>query len=89
MEAAADAAFVLVAGGLGERLGYSGIKLALPSESATGACFLQARCRCPPRCSNLNSNCGFKLFGGNIDLSASARGACFIHTLWTAILPLA
>ncbi|QDZ20571.1 UTP--glucose-1-phosphate uridylyltransferase [Chloropicon primus] len=34
-------AFVLVAGGLGERLGYSGIKLALPSESARGACFLQ------------------------------------------------
>ena len=43
VEAAADAAFVLVAGGLGERLGYSGIKLALPSESATGTCFLQAR----------------------------------------------
>ncbi len=43
VEAAADAAFVLVAGGLGERLGYSGIKLALPSESATGACFLQVR----------------------------------------------
>ena len=41
VEAAADAAFVLVAGGLGERLGYSGIKLALPSESASGICFLQ------------------------------------------------
>ena len=41
VEAAADAAFVLVAGGLGERLGYTGIKLALPSESASGACFLQ------------------------------------------------
>ena len=41
MEAAGDAAFVLVAGGLGERLGYSGIKLALPSDSARGACFLQ------------------------------------------------
>lgn len=41
MAAAADAAFVLVAGGLGERLGYSGIKLALPAESASGACFLQ------------------------------------------------
>ena len=39
--AVADTAFVLVAGGLGERLGYSGIKLALPSESASGACFLQ------------------------------------------------
>ncbi len=50
VEAAADAAFVLVAGGLGERLGYSGIKLALPSESATGTCFLQARCPWPPQC---------------------------------------
>ncbi|XP_043722977.1 UDP-sugar pyrophosphorylase-like isoform X2 [Telopea speciosissima] len=35
------AAFVLVAGGLGERLGYNGIKVALPSESTTGTCFLQ------------------------------------------------
>ncbi|XP_026457565.1 UDP-sugar pyrophosphorylase-like [Papaver somniferum] len=34
-------AFVLVAGGLGERLGYNGIKLALPSETTTGTCFLQ------------------------------------------------
>jgi len=39
--AAGKAGFVLVAGGLGERLGYSGIKLALPSETARGACFLQ------------------------------------------------
>jgi len=37
-------AFVLVAGGLGERLGYSGIKLALPTESATGASYLQLYC---------------------------------------------
>lgn len=35
------AAFVLVAGGLGERLGYNGIKLALPSETTTGTCFLE------------------------------------------------
>ncbi|CAI9763996.1 unnamed protein product [Fraxinus pennsylvanica] len=35
------AAFVLVAGGLGERLGYNGIKVALPSETTSGACFLQ------------------------------------------------
>lgn len=41
VDAAGKAAFVLVAGGLGERLGYSGIKLALPSDSARGACFLQ------------------------------------------------
>ena len=32
---------MLVAGGLGERLGYSGIKLALPADTARGACFLQ------------------------------------------------
>lgn len=36
-----NAAFVLVAGGLGERLGYNGIKVALPRESCTGTCFLQ------------------------------------------------
>ncbi|MQL97714.1 hypothetical protein Taro_030420 [Colocasia esculenta] len=36
-----NAAFVLVAGGLGERLGYKGIKLALPAETTTGTCFLQ------------------------------------------------
>lgn len=39
---AKNAAFVLVAGGLGERLGYNGIKLALPAETTTGTCFLQA-----------------------------------------------
>lgn len=33
-------AFVLVAGGLGERLGYQGIKVELPSEITTEACFL-------------------------------------------------
>lgn len=33
--------FVIVAGGLGERLGYSGIKLALPCEILTGTSFLQ------------------------------------------------
>jgi UDP-sugar pyrophosphorylase len=43
VQAAGEAAFVLVAGGLGERLGYSGIKLALPSDTARGACFLQVR----------------------------------------------
>ncbi|KAL6515497.1 hypothetical protein OROHE_018531 [Orobanche hederae] len=37
---ARKAAFVLVAGGLGERLGYNGIKVALPVESTTWACFL-------------------------------------------------
>eukprot|EP00388_Colpodella_angusta_P010980 GDKJ01028354.1.p1 GENE.GDKJ01028354.1~~GDKJ01028354.1.p1 ORF type:complete len:620 (+),score=192.87 GDKJ01028354.1:33-1892(+) len=34
-------AFVLVAGGLGERLGYEGIKLALPTDLATGSSHLQ------------------------------------------------
>ncbi|KAK6132254.1 hypothetical protein DH2020_034002 [Rehmannia glutinosa] len=38
---ARKAAFVLVAGGLGERLGYNGIKVALPIETTTGTCFLQ------------------------------------------------
>ena len=33
--------FILVAGGLGERLGYNGIKLALPVELATGITYLQ------------------------------------------------
>ncbi|CAD6338468.1 unnamed protein product [Miscanthus lutarioriparius] len=38
---ARNAAFVLVAGGLGERLGYKGIKVALPRETTAGKCFLQ------------------------------------------------
>ncbi|GAX73526.1 hypothetical protein CEUSTIGMA_g978.t1 [Chlamydomonas eustigma] len=38
---AGRSAFVLVAGGLGERLGYSGIKVALPAENASGTCFLE------------------------------------------------
>ncbi len=41
VEEAGEAGYVLVAGGLGERLGYSGIKVALPAESASGICFLQ------------------------------------------------
>ncbi len=39
-----DSAFVLVAGGLGERLGYNGIKIALPTEIVTGRCFLSLFC---------------------------------------------
>eukprot|EP01052_Picozoa_sp_SAG31_P018417 SAG31_NODE_1304_length_8894_cov_22.532689_3_plen_384_part_00 len=35
-----DTGFVLVAGGLGERLGYGGIKVALPTETTTGKCYL-------------------------------------------------
>ncbi|KAF8062991.1 hypothetical protein HT031_003830 [Scenedesmus sp. PABB004] len=45
LAAAARSAFVLVAGGLGERLGYKGIKLSLPCESASGRCFLQLYCQ--------------------------------------------
>ncbi|KAJ7524654.1 hypothetical protein O6H91_17G014900 [Diphasiastrum complanatum] len=40
LKEACKAAFVLVAGGLGERLGYNGIKVALPSEITTRTCFL-------------------------------------------------
>jgi UDP-sugar pyrophosphorylase len=39
--AAAQAGFVLVAGGIGERLGYHGIKIGIPAELARGLCFLQ------------------------------------------------
>jgi hypothetical protein len=38
------ACFVLVAGGLGERLGFSGIKLALPTDLVTGQCYLGLYC---------------------------------------------
>lgn len=37
--------FVIVAGGLGERLGYSGIKLELPVQQTTGVCYLELYCR--------------------------------------------
>ncbi len=36
-----DAVFVLVAGGLGERLGFDGIKVELPAETLSEASFLQ------------------------------------------------
>ena len=35
-----DSAFVLVAGGLGERLGYTDIKVSLPVQSVTEQCYL-------------------------------------------------
>ena len=38
-------AFVLVAGGLGERLGYSGIKLGLETNLLTNRCYLEVYCR--------------------------------------------
>ncbi|XP_042965764.1 UDP-sugar pyrophosphorylase-like isoform X1 [Carya illinoinensis] len=65
---AQKAAFVLVAGGLGERLGYNGIKVALSAETASGTCFLQnyiesilalqeASCRLVQGLSPPNGNC--------------------------------
>ncbi|CAK0796270.1 unnamed protein product [Prorocentrum cordatum] len=41
MEQLSKAAFCLVAGGLGERLGFPGIKISITAELATGACFLK------------------------------------------------
>eukprot|EP00466_Bigelowiella_natans_P015325 jgi/Bigna1/89320/estExt_fgenesh1_pg.C_470041 len=41
LEEAKNAAYVLVAGGLGERLGYNGIKVAMPTEMVTQRCYLQ------------------------------------------------
>lgn len=41
IQALGQTGFVLVAGGLGERLGYGGIKIALPSETVTGKTFIQ------------------------------------------------
>ena len=40
MQEVNKACFVRVAGGLGERLGYSGIKVALPTCLASDICFL-------------------------------------------------
>jgi UDP-sugar pyrophosphorylase len=37
--------FVLVAGGLGERLGYNGIKISLPVETVTKTCYLEYYCQ--------------------------------------------
>jgi len=45
LRAVKDTAFMLVAGGIGERLGYSGIKVALESNLATRQCFLERYCR--------------------------------------------
>lgn len=41
----ADVAFVLVAGGLGERLGYSGIKLSLETNLCTNKSYLEVYCK--------------------------------------------
>lgn len=44
LEEAIALGFVVVAGGIGERLGFSGIKLALPTEISTGTTVLQLYC---------------------------------------------
>jgi len=44
LDVCGDSTFVLVAGGLGERLGYSGIKLSLETNLVTGKCYLQDYC---------------------------------------------
>jgi UDP-sugar pyrophosphorylase len=41
MEHIGGVCFVLVAGGLGERLGYPGIKVALPTELCSERCYLE------------------------------------------------
>ena len=43
LEAAVHLAFAVPAGGLGERLGYSGVKFSLPAEISSGASVLQVR----------------------------------------------
>ena len=45
IEAMPGAVFVLVAGGLGERLGYSGIKLSLETNLCTNRCYLSVYIR--------------------------------------------
>lgn len=41
LEMVGKCGFMLVAGGLGERLGYGGIKIALPTETASEKCYLK------------------------------------------------
>mmetsp|Transcript_32712 Transcript_32712/g.63830 ORF Transcript_32712/g.63830 Transcript_32712/m.63830 type:complete len:646 (+) Transcript_32712:54-1991(+) len=45
MKVIKDTAFCLVAGGLGERLGYNGIKVELPYETVTETCYLDLYCK--------------------------------------------
>lgn len=39
-----DTCFVLVAGGLGERLGFDGIKVSIPFETVTYTSFMRHYC---------------------------------------------
>ena len=45
MDDIGNCGFVLVAGGLGERLGYNGIKISLPVETVTNTCYLEHYCQ--------------------------------------------
>ncbi|GAB5360751.1 hypothetical protein AAMO2058_000654500 [Amorphochlora amoebiformis] len=45
MKVIKDTAFCIVAGGLGERLGYNGIKVELPYETVTETCYLDLYCK--------------------------------------------
>lgn len=45
MQELSKTCFCLVAGGLGERLGYPGIKIGITAEVATGATFMEIYCR--------------------------------------------
>jgi UDP-sugar pyrophosphorylase len=44
LEEVGTCGFVLVAGGLGERLGYNGIKIELPTETTTSVCYIELYC---------------------------------------------
>mmetsp|Transcript_10883 Transcript_10883/g.19215 ORF Transcript_10883/g.19215 Transcript_10883/m.19215 type:complete len:600 (+) Transcript_10883:279-2078(+) len=44
LKEAGHTGFILVAGGLGERLGYHGAKVSIPAEILTNKCFLQNFC---------------------------------------------
>lgn len=62
--------FVLVAGGLGERLGYSGIKVELPVEMITKTTYLELYCKqilaIQTLCQNKNRKENEKIIGDNI-----------------------
>ena len=90
--AARTCAFILVAGGLGERLGFSGIKLALPSETLTSTCYLELYVKHILALEELSHSMGTR---ARVLLSAHARtrlslslltvcSAFFAHTTATA-----
>lgn len=46
MKMVGETGFILVAGGLGERLGYSGIKIELPMDAESDVCYLEHYVQC-------------------------------------------